>query len=420
MKDGSLIVYEYTGGGFQPVRIDPKPLYDLGNVKFLGTEIAQKHPVVKSWALGSPANVPLDSLVTERGDYIPSHEMGLAAIYPVVEGYKGLAAAGLHILFEDPMEFDQLSATLAYSPAGNIKSIEKLHADVTFQSLYWKFTLWHNRADFYDLFGPTERSRSGDAFESEYHEALLYDPPRRLDFTADLNLYTGLDTLPGAQNIQTNDPNIASGKVGLRYEDTDHSLGSIDYEQGIIADLQFINDFAHGRDYPKLHGGFDFGFALPWDHASIWLYSTAGFTGGERGNALDYFFLGSFGNNFVDDREIKRYRDYDAFPGFGIDAISARDYAKSTAEFNFPPLRFADVGNSAFYLSSLRSSIFAGLLVAQPGHNGAQTLEDVGFQLDWNFTVAEHLPMTFSIGDAGGFEHGRAHQNEIMASLKLL
>ncbi len=34
MKDGSLIVYEFTGQGFRPVRIDPKPLDDLGNVSF--------------------------------------------------------------------------------------------------------------------------------------------------------------------------------------------------------------------------------------------------------------------------------------------------------------------------------------------------------------------------------------------------
>ncbi len=53
-EDGSLIVYEYTGEGFRPGVIQPQPLNDLGTVRFLGTEIAQTHPVVTTWTAGSP------------------------------------------------------------------------------------------------------------------------------------------------------------------------------------------------------------------------------------------------------------------------------------------------------------------------------------------------------------------------------
>ena len=62
-------------------------------------------------------------------------------------------------------------------------------------------------------------------------------------------------------------------------------------------------------------GGFDFGFALPWNNSSMWLYNAAGVSAGDRANALDYYYLGAFGNNFVDDGEVKRYRNYDSFPG---------------------------------------------------------------------------------------------------------
>ena len=34
---------------------------------------------------------------------------------------------------------------------------------------------------------------------------------------------------------------------------------------------------------------------------------------------LANFYFGGFGNNYVDSRAVKRYRDYDRFPGFGID-----------------------------------------------------------------------------------------------------
>ena len=420
MNDGSLIAYEYTGRGFQPVKIDPKPLQDLGNVKFLGTQVADSHPIVKSWAVGSPSKIDLESRTAGTGSYKPQDEMTLSSEYPVVAGYKGHIAAGWHVLFEDPLEYNRLSANLSFSPAGDLDKGQEWHGDISYNTLFWHFTYWHNRADFYDLFGPTERSRKGDALESGYHEVLVFDPPRQLDFTADLNLYAGLDTLPGAQNVQTNDRNIATGKLGLVYTNAEQSLGSVDYEEGYRAEAHLITDYAHDQAYPKLHVGFDFGFALPWAHSSIWFYNAAGATEGDKSNVLDYFYFGAFGNNYVDDRDVKRYRTYDSFPGFGIDDISARDFVKSTAEWNLPPVRFDDVGSTGFYLSSLRSALFAGIMYADPGNEGHKTLENVGFQLDWNFTIAVRLPMTLSIGDAVGFDDGRAHQNEIMVSLKIL
>src|SRR5208283_5441529 len=75
--DGSLIAFEYTGQGFVPVSFDPRPLEDLGSTKFLGAEVAEAHPVVKTWGVGSPAKIPLDEMVTQRGKYVPLGEMRL-------------------------------------------------------------------------------------------------------------------------------------------------------------------------------------------------------------------------------------------------------------------------------------------------------------------------------------------------------
>ncbi len=60
------------------------------------------------------------------------------------------------------------------------------------------------------------------------------------------------------------------------------------------------------------------------------------------------------------------------------------------------------------------------MLVADPGLSTERTVEDLGFQVDWNFTIAVRLPMTLSIGDALGFSQGRLERNEIMVSLKIL
>ena len=40
----------------------------------------------------------------------------------------------------------------------------------------------------------------------------------------------------------------------------------------------------------------------------------------------------------------------ESFPGFDIDEITARKFARVTGEVNLPPIRFAEVGTPAFYL----------------------------------------------------------------------
>ncbi len=106
---------------------------------------------------------------------------------------------------------------------------------------------------------------------------------------------------------------------------------------------------------------------------------------------------------------MKRYRNYDSFPGFDIDAISAQSFVKAVGEWNLPPIRFTDVGDAAFFLSSVRPALFGGVLLGDPGRHIAHDYETLGFQLDWNFTIAVRLPMTFSIGYARGLQRQQHH-----------
>nr|MEA2798333.1 hypothetical protein [Phenylobacterium sp.] len=418
--DGKLIVYEYTGSGFSPVVIDPVPLQDLGSVKFLGSEIAARHPIVKQWAVGSPASVPLDKLVKERGKYLPNREMKLDAIYPVVEGYRGDVAVGVHAIFEDPLQFHQLIGTLTYSADDRVPEDERLHVNLEYKTLKWRLRYWHNGADFYDLFGPTYRSRRGDAVLLGYKNTLTYDPPNQLDFVADLAAFRGLDTLPQAQDIAATSKNLVEGTVGLRYTATDKSLGALDYEKGVRWSLLSTGDLGSGEFFPKVYGTLDFGAPLAVKHASLWLYNAVGAGSGSRDNPLSDFYFGSFGNNYVDDREVKRYREYDSFPGFKIDELAGRSFAKSLLELNLPPVRFSNIGRPSLFLSSVRTAVFAGVLALDPDRRDRRTLETVGGQLDFNFTFALRLPMVLSVGAASGFEDGRHRGNEVMVSLKIL
>lgn len=421
LTNGSLIAFEYTGQGLSPVSLDPKPLDDLGSIRFLGAEIADKHPIVKTWAVGSPANVPLDSMITAQGPYDPFKSMTLDSVYPVLEGYKNHVAFGGHLVFEDPMQLSQFFATLAYSPVSDLPAKEDWHLQLEYKTFRWRFRYWHNLADFYDLFGPVDYSLRGDAVIIDYKNTLIYDLPKQLDLKLETAAYFGLNTIPGAQNVHAGqDSNIQTNSADLSYTNVTRSLGAVDDEKGLRWNLVGAEQFAAGRGFPSAHGGVSFGRPLPLNHASLWLYLDAGAVGGDRNNPLGVFYMGSFLNNYVDSGEVKRYREWDSFPGFAIDEIAARAFGKAVVELNLPPLRFSNVGRPNIFLSSVRPALFAGLLDAAPANGSAQLYENVGGQLDWNFTAAFRLPMVLSLGDAVGLTRDQRAHNEVMLSLKIM
>ena len=417
--DGSLIVYDYAGDGFTPSRIQPRPLDDLGTITFLGAEVARTRPEVKSYGVGSPAKVPLDELITQRGKYYPEKERRLDAMYPMVVGYKGKPAIGYHFTIEDPLQFKQLNADFSVSPFGKGSASERLHADIDYQTLNWRLRYWHNLTSFYDLFGPIERSRKGDSLSVGWRKTRIYDPPRTLDLFADVAGYVGLEALPGAQNIRSPSKLLAV-QGGARYKNETRSLGSIDHERGVGAELIASADYGNSALFPKVEAGVSFGRPLPLHNSSLWIYAHAGYAGGPRNDPLGSFYFGSFRNNYVDDRAVKRYRELESFPGFGIDEIAARRFAKAIGEWNLPPVRFAGLGKPSFYLSSVRPALFAGVLATQRSDGRSPTYGTVGGQLDFNMTIALRLPMTLSVGAANGFAQGHFRKTEWLASLKIL
>jgi hypothetical protein len=417
-SDGSLLVYDYTGEGFNPSIVQPQVRDDLGTVRFLGNEVVTAHPELKQWGVGSPSQVPLDQMITARGTYDPFQRMRFDAHYPIVSGYGQKAALGYYFHIADPLQFRQFSATLAVSPY-KVHGGERFHLDTEFQTPNWKLTYWHNYSDFYDLFGPVLRSRKGDAGIIDYTRPLIYDPPRQLDLFGSAAAYFGLDQLPGAQNVP-GPKDLRTAEVGLKYTNTTKSLGGVDHEKGVEGRIAVGADQAQGQFFPRLYGSLSGGTALPFPNSSVWLYAHAGMVGGPAENPLAAYYFGAFRNNYVDDRPEKRYRELESFPGFDIDEIAARKFAKLTGEVNLPPVRFAEVGTPAFYLSYIRPAVFAGSMATEAQDGSGHRFTDVGTQLDLAFTVALRLPMVFSVGAAHGWEDGRSRKTEWLASLKIM
>jgi hypothetical protein len=420
LADGRLVVFEYTGEGFVPATIAPRPLADVSAIVFLGAQVAAKHPVVKSWTIPPPDTVDADKLITARGPYVPLKQVSFQSAYPVLQGYKEYAGLGYHAHFDDPLSLATLGITAAYTPSKSLPGSERAHFDLDYRYLGWHGGISYNRPDFYDLFGPTIRSRRGFAARAGYDHALVFDEPRRLDVRTNVAYYDNLDALPGSQNIRATAERLTTAEVGLYYTDVRRSRGAVDDEKGVIADIVAIANHADGDATPQLRGRLDLGFQLPVGHASLWLRNAAGYGSGDPDNPYANFFLGGFGNNYVDSRAVKRYREYYSFPGFELDEIGGRSFSRHMLEANLPPIVLESIGTPAFHLAWLRPAVFTSVLWTEPMRSRSARYANAGLQLDLSFSVLHWYNMTLSVGYAVGYRGKERAGDEWMVSLKVL
>ncbi|HEV8237123.1 MAG TPA: hypothetical protein VGP84_21075, partial [Gemmatimonadaceae bacterium] len=254
-----------------------------------------------------------------------------------------------------------------------------------------------------------------------YDDYLIYDEPRKLTLVYDLEYYDKIDTLPNAQNVNTTFTRLATAQVGLHYTDVRRSLGAVDDEKGLAWDIVVKGNKVRD-EYPTLvRGGFDYGFPLPLRHSSLWLRSAAGVASGDRENSVANFYFGGFGNNYVDSGSVKRYREYESMPGFGIDEISGQNFFRQTVEWNVSPVVFESIGTPAFYLNWLRPAVFVTGLWTDPRNSARRNnYQSVGAQADLRFSMLHWYEMTLSVGYAVGFQGMHRRGDEVMVSLKIL
>jgi len=421
LEDGSLIVFRYTGEGFVPSVIDPEPLEDVAPITFLGNEIVKRHPVVREWSVGSPADIELEDYAIEKGDYHGFRSIGVESIYPVLEGYRDYGAVGFRLNLSDPLLLNRVSFTASYTPTSSLDADERLHLQLDYERYNWDVSLRLNNADFYDLFGPTKSGLKGYSAQVGWHKTLVYDTPRKLVLDIDGAAFGGLEQVPGYQNIESPYDKLFSTRVKLHYSHLRSSLGSVEREKGHSWELVAASNYVNENLVPLARGAFDIGFALPLRHSSIWLRTDAGYAVGDKDDPFAFFFFGGFGNNWVDNGEVKRYREWYAFPGADLNAIPGQNFVKGMLEWNLPPLRFEGVGWTSFYITWMRTSIFTtGLVTGLYDSDERLEVGNIGAQLDLRITALSRLNMTLSLGLARAFGPDGDTFDEVMFSLKIL
>ncbi len=416
-----LIVFRYTVEGFVPARIRAVPLEDVSAITFAAERLAAEHPEVTRWNIGSPMRIPFDTMPQRKGTYRLAGGLRRESFYPVVQGYKSTAAVGLRLNLSDPLQFNRLALIATYAPASGLPSSERIHLDAQYDRFDWRARASLNRADFYDLFGPTKLGRKGYEFLLGRRTNILFDEPRRLDLDVSAGVAGNLDRLPDFQNVPVDVDRLYTFSGALTFADVRNSLGAVDDETGSRWSAEFEGQAADGAFVPKVLATYDRGLALPLGHSSVWFRSAAGLSPASRGNPFANFFFGGFGNNYVDVRNEKRYREYYALPGAGLNEIAGRNFVKMTAEWNLPPWRFRRLGTPGFHATWLRPAVFATALATNlDSGTTRRRLASAGAQLDLRISLLSALDLTLSAGAGMAVESGSRPRGEGMISLKIL
>ena len=423
----SLVVFAYSRQGFVPSMIPNAVPDSVSAIRFLGNEIAEKRKDVRDWVPPSGAGVDRNALTAATGKYNTLRNFKLDNAYPVVEGYQDVdgnfgVAGGVRANFSDRIGATALEVTTTYSPGQQLDADERLHMRAVFRHWNWNLTGTLNRADFYDLFGPTRTSRKGYSLAAQYQGNLLFDGPTSLSYTLRAAGYGGLETVPEFQDVAASYDRLATVSGDLTYKSLRRSLGAIDDELGTTWGAGVRTNYARTTLYPRMVLDGSKGFLLPLDHSSIWLRAAAGTSlGANRNDPFARSYFGGFGNNWVDHRGIKQFRNTESFPGLEINEISGANYGKAQVEWVSPPLRFRKVGIPSAYLRWAGLTAFAsGLMTDVDDETLRRSYVSAGAQADLRLITISQFESTFSIGAAVAAGEKMRRSPAFMISFKLM
>jgi hypothetical protein len=423
----SLVVFSYSKTGFVPSMMANVVPDSVSAVRLLGNAIADTRREVRDWMPPPISALGPQPTADSARPYRARENFVLNNVYPVVEGYENAAgvngvAGGLRFNFSDRVGATSLAVTSSYSPDTRLAADERLHLRAVFQHWNWKLTGALNRADFYDLVGPTKQSRKGYAFGAQYGRTLRLDGPTSYGYTVQAATYGNLAILPEFQGVATTYRQLSSLSGDFSYKSLRKSLGAIDDELGATWTTAIRSSLVNGDLFPRATVDMAKGVLLPLDHSSIWFRGSAGARlAGDRTQPFARFYFGGFANNWVDYRAIKQFRNAESFPGLDINAVSGATYAKAQVEWVSPPLRFRHVGIPTAYLRWANLSLFGTALATDFSDEATRrSYRSAGAQLDVRLVTLSHLDSTLSFGYAVASGMGIPYRRASMVSFKIL
>lgn len=423
----SLLVMEYHRNGMSPGFI-PKTVYeDANSTEFLGQRVVENNPGLKDLVL-PPAAQLSDSLISYEGAYSVWKDWKLANAYPDISGFKNTVVAGYRFNFRDPLGLSNLELYMGVSPWSNYKKKQRIHAALHWSCLGWSLNADYNKVDFYDLFGPTKVGRAGYSISGGYSRSYTFTKPLTWNWSVALATYGDMETLPLYQNVAVDSTvtSMQTAQGGLNFRRVRRSLGAVCDEQGWKGGVTAYTYYAARQLFPSVRANLSYGHLLPGlRNTDIWLHSSFGKAFGNADSVFGKFYMGGFGNNYVDYRPQSQYRNWDSMPGAEIDEISAREYGKLMLELNTTPIHFRNFGFSFLYPRYAQVSLFGAGLATDFFHTRTPACyASAGAQLDIEIVLFNYLKTTWSAGYGHLFPLQNtpfaADKGKWMFSLKLL
>ncbi len=429
INNDSLVVLKFYRDGMQPGVIPVEVINDANSIKYLGNLVHKRNPEIEEWALNPASKLNIDSLKQFEGNYNILKEMKLANAYPEIVGFKKTVALGYHINLRDPIGLSDLDLFIGCSPWSNYDDKQKIHAHLDWKYKLWRFNASYNKTNFYDLFGPTMRSRAGYSAGISYDKTNSLKSPLKFNYNFSLSTFGGLEVLPQYQNVS-----VDSLIKSFQYADASYeiskirkTLGGVDYEKGYNWKISASTYYAGGKLFPNILSEQSIGFVIPiMRNTSFWIRNSIGQAFGDENSSMSKFYFGGFRNNYIDWQESEQYRKTNAFPGVRIDAIPARNFIKTMGELNLRPLRLANVGATWIYPTYIKTSLFGThLLTDFYKTNETRNIFNAGLQIDMQVVMFSYFKTTWSAGYALTFENKIPGQStdisgQLMLSLKLL
>ncbi len=420
--EDSLFVLQFHRHGMLPGIIPVRVIEDANAIDYLGNAVVERSPEVIGYSLPPASVVNLDSLKIAEAPYIAINNMSLSGAYPNIAGYKNTISLGYRMNWRDRIGLSNVNLFVAGSPWSPYPDKQKLHLQLRWDYWLWTFHAAYNETNFYDLFGPTRRSRAGYSVGINHHKLFARRDPFKWHYGFGITHYGDLEVLPGFQNIETPIRNFQSFHAETGFSKLRRSLGGVDDERGYAWNLTAYSYYAGGSLYPSLISEQSAGFLLPFmRNTCFWLRNSIGQAFGKRESSFSNFYFGGFRNNYVDWQPPAQYRKVPAFPGADIDALGGHNFIKTMGELNLRPLRLRGAGTTWIYPTYIRTSFFGTHLMLDPDLEAQRRhVFNTGIQIDIEVVLFSYMKTTWSAGYARKYEESLWPQDQWMFSVRLL
>lgn len=420
VSDDSLFAFAFTSDGFRPVMCANRPADHLPAIAYFGQHVIDRNPEIAQWSEPGTEKIQ-ETTIEDEATYSGLSGLKLQTLIPVVSGFQHRQVYGVYAHLADPLNTQTMTIDLGISPGGKHFGTDNIHLRATYDyRKRYRVGIEHNAASFYDLSNARKSSLSGTKFMVGHTRYWKYDNPHKMTQRTDLSFYTGLESF-NDNTIAVSIRHFAMLETQLESKNTRRAIGSVDSEAGSEWAVT-LSAFGYNANRLQIDGGLhgEWGVfrtvGLP--HNVLHLKLTGGYRFTNKDFGISHFFLGGFGNRYLEDRAVKQYRQATHFPGLPVYSLASNHFAKVMLEHNLPPLRISGLGWGQHHLSHIDASWFTQGLVTDFRKNGRWI--NLGAQINFVFEHWFNLESTFSAGVARAWDGSGQQATEWFISYKLL